>query len=48
MRENIFNGMKIEALNMNATNLADLDDNYFDITLVLGPLYHLFDEDDIK
>jgi ubiquinone/menaquinone biosynthesis C-methylase UbiE len=32
----------------NATNLSFLPDNAFDITLVLGPLYHLFTPEDKK
>lgn len=48
LRECITDDMTIQALNMNATNLSGLEDNFFDVSLVLGPLYHLFDEDDIN
>lgn len=32
----------------NAVNLSYYPDNSFDITLVLGPMYHLFDQNDKK
>ena len=39
--------MKINAIQGNAVDLNSLKDDIFDITLVLGPLYHLYDELDI-
>lgn len=30
----------------NATNLSDFESDTYDITLLLGPMYHLFDEED--
>ena len=31
-----------------ATNLKDFADSSFDVTLVLGPLYHLYDKDEVN
>lgn len=43
------NAPDIEAYQGNALNLKKFDDNTFDITLLLGPMYHLFTfEDKIK
>lgn len=39
--------MNIKAIKGNAVDLRMYDENSFDITLVLGPLYHLYDESDI-
>lgn len=38
----------IEVVQGNAINLFNYEDNTFDITLVLGPLYHLFNEEKKK
>lgn len=38
---------KIRVLNRNACNLFDIENDTFDVCLCLGPLYHLFDEEDI-
>lgn len=40
--------MKISAEQGDALDLSRFNDNTFDVTLVLGPLYHLYEEDDIK
>ena len=40
--------MKIIAEQGDAVDLSRFSDNTFDITLVLGPLYHLFDDNDIN
>lgn len=48
LRESVTDEMTIQAINMNATNLDGLEDDSFDVSLVLGPLYHLFDEDEIN
>lgn len=37
---------KIKSYQMNALNLKKFADNSFDITLLLGPLYHLFSEEE--
>ncbi len=42
----ITNGISLEVLQGNATDLSIYEDNAFDITLVLGPLYHLFSDHD--
>ncbi len=38
--------MNINVKQGNATNLSMYEDNTFDVTLCLGPLYHLFTEED--
>ncbi len=38
----------LKAFQGDATNLERFEDNSFDVTLVLGPLYHLYDKDDIN
>lgn len=40
--------MKINAIKGNAKDLSKFKDNYFDITLCLGPLYHLYSKEDIN
>ncbi|MBR6778825.1 MAG: methyltransferase domain-containing protein [Clostridia bacterium] len=40
--------MKIVAEQGDAVDLSRFKDNTFDITLVLGPLYHLYEDDDIR
>ena len=52
MKSKIKDGMDINAIQGNALDLSMYEDNTFDVTLVLGPLYHLFkteeDEQAIK
>ena len=38
---------KITAMQGNALDLSALDDNSFDITLILGPMYHLYTREDM-
>ena len=40
--ENTQPGEKITITQGNATNLSEFLDNTYDITLLLGPMYHLF------
>lgn len=40
--------MDISAIQGNAMDLSMYKENTFDITLVLGPLYHLYDDTDIN
>ena len=47
LKSKITNEMKIKAIQGNATNLSMYEENSFDITLVLGPLYHLYEDLDI-
>ena len=47
LKSNITKEMKIKAEQGDALDLSRFDDNTFDMTLVLGPLYHLFDDKDI-
>ena len=48
LKSKITNDMDINAIEGNALDLSMYEDNTFDMTLVLGPLYHLFTEDDKK
>ena len=38
----------IKAYNKSSFDLRDLEDNYFDLVLIFGPMYHLSDEKDRK
>lgn len=38
----------IRAYNKSSFDLKDLEDNYFDLVLIFGPMYHLSDETDRK
>lgn len=44
LRSKITPGLNIKAHQGNAIDLSRYEDNTFDITLVLGPLYHVFDK----
>ena len=44
-RSKIREGMKVNIRQGNACDLSVFEDNCFDVTLVLGPLYHLFDRE---
>ena len=48
LKRKITNDMNISAVQGNAIDLSMYKENTFDITLVLGPLYHLYDDVDIK
>ena len=48
LKSKIKEGMKIVAEQGDAVDLSRFEDNTFDITLVLGPLYHLFEDSDIN
>ncbi len=48
LKDKITSNMNIKAIEGNALDLSMYEDNIFDITLVLGPLYHLFTEEDKK
>lgn len=39
-------GERVSIMQGNATDLSFLEDNSFDITLVLGPMYHLFEDEE--
>ncbi|MBQ9013765.1 MAG: class I SAM-dependent methyltransferase [Bacilli bacterium] len=47
LKKKIKPGMKITAEQGDAMDLSRFDDNTFDKTLVLGPLYHLYTKEDI-
>lgn len=46
LRSKIRPDMKIKARQGDAVNLSEIADNTFDVTLVLGPLYHLYERAD--
>ena len=46
LKSHVKDGMKIKAEQGDAVDLSRFDDNVFDVTLVLGPLYHLYSEDE--
>jgi len=46
--KNIKDNMNINVRQGNALDLSMYEDNSFDITLVLGPLYHLYTDEDNK
>ncbi len=46
LKSKIEDGMTIEAVQGDAVDLSEFADNTFDVTLVLGPLYHLYERDD--
>ncbi len=48
LRSKITKDMNIRAIQGNAIDLSAYKDNTFDVTLVLGPLYHLFDDEEVK
>ena len=48
LQSKITEEMTIRALQGNALDLSMLEDNAFDLTLVLGPMYHLYTEADKK
>lgn len=48
LKSHVKKGMKIKAEQGDALDLSRFKDNTFDVTLVLGPLYHLYTEKDQK
>ena len=48
LKSKIKSNMKIRAEQGDAVDLSRFKDNKFDVTLVLGPLYHLYDDEDIN
>lgn len=48
LKSKITDDMKIKAEQGDAVDLSRFEDNTFDMTLVLGPLYHLYNDDDIN
>ena len=47
LRSKITSEMNINAIQGNALDLSMYEDNTFDMTLILGPLYHLFKKEEI-
>ena len=48
LKSKITPDMKIRAEQGDAVDLSRFEDNTFDVTLILGPLYHLYEERDIN
>jgi len=48
LKSKITDNMTIKAEQGDAVDLSRFEDNTFDMTLVLGPLYHLYDDEDIN
>lgn len=48
LKNKISKDMKIVAEQGDILDLSRFSDNTFDVTLVLGPLYHLYEDDDIR
>lgn len=48
LKSKISDDMKIIAEQGDAIDLSRFDDNKFDVTLVLGPMYHLYEDSDIR
>ena len=48
LKSKIKDNMNIVAEQGDAIDLSRFSDNTFDVTLVLGPLYHLYEDDDIN
>ena len=48
LKKKINDDMKIVAEQGDAVDLSRFADNTFDVTLVLGPLYHLYEDEDIN
>ena len=48
LKSKITNDMDITAEQGDALDLSRFEDNTFDVTLVLGPLYHLYNDDQIN
>ena len=48
LKSKIKDNMNIVAEQGDAVDLSRFEDNTFDVTLVLGPLYHLYEEKDIN
>ena len=46
LKENAGDLLNLEAFQGDALNLGQFDDNTFDITLVFGPMYHLYNQQD--
>ncbi|MGN0493071.1 MAG: class I SAM-dependent methyltransferase [Acutalibacteraceae bacterium] len=45
-KQNTIEGEPVTITQGNATNLSDFESNTYDITLLLGPMYHLFTRED--
>lgn len=48
LKSKITDNMNIRAEQGDAVDLSRFEDNTFDMTLVLGPLYHLYEDEDIN
>ena len=48
LRENSKGIMKLKAFQGDATDLSRFPDNAFDVTLLFGPMYHLYEADEVN
>ena len=48
MRSKVTNSMNIKIAQGNVIDLSMYDDNTFEVTLLLGPMYHLFKKAEIR
>ena len=48
LKSKITDDLNVNAVQGNCLDLSRYDDNSFDMTLILGPLYHLYTESDAK
>ncbi len=48
LKNRLTESMTVNAVKGNALDLSIYEDNTFDVTLVLGPLYHLFDDEEVE
>ncbi|MBQ7409853.1 MAG: class I SAM-dependent methyltransferase [Clostridia bacterium] len=48
LKSKITKDLNVNAIQGNCLDLSMYEDNTFDVTLVLGPLYHLYTEEDAK
>ena len=48
LRENSKGMANIKSFQGDATNLSRFSDNSFDVTLLLGPMYHLYETDEVN
>ena len=48
LRENAKGMVNIQSFQGDATNLSQFSDNSFDVTLFFGPMYHLYEENEVN
>ena len=48
LKENSREIKNLESVQGDATNLSSFEDNSFDLTLILGPMYHLYEKEEVN